>query len=129
MKARIINNYKYTYNEFLNCVSVGDKISEISTLHDKNNKFIGIYISTGHKTKTGIYFDFNAIVPPSRLSDSNTREMIQQKLTYGKYILSTDNVLADFLTNCKSELKSEGIILGDIFTYPPESPQHFLTKT
>ena len=127
MKARIIKNN--TYNDFLNRVSIGDKISDFGYVYDENNVCMGLLVSTGYATKTGVHFESNAIIHQSLLHEPSTRETLFQKLAYGKYILCSDELLTNILLRWKDELKLEGIVFGDIFMYDNEKLQYSQSKS
>ena len=113
MKARII---KHNSNKNLNdYISVGDRITDVGVVHDKNGKYVGVLFSTGHTTKTGIQIESNIIIPPEGFDDGEMCLMISDKLAYGKYILCSDEGIAEVISEIKRDLASVGINLGEIF--------------
>ena len=121
MKARII---KQNSNKNLNdYISIGDRIIDVGVVHDKNGEYVGVLFSTGCATKTGIQFESNIIIPPEGFDDGNVCLMISDKLAYGKYILCSDEGIAEVISEIKSNLASVGIELGEIFVYRTEKPQ------
>ena len=80
-------------------------------------------ISTGCATKTCIHFESSILIPPSSFDDENVFSIMLDKLTYGKYILCTDEYAAEFVSEIKNKFAADGIKIGEIFTYRTEEPQ------
>lgn len=121
MKARIIEENS---NKNLNdCISVGDRITDVGVVYDENGEYIGMLISTGSVTEIGIEFESNIIIQPQDFDDENVCSMISDKLAYGKYILCSDEGLAEVISEIKSDLSSVGIELGEIFRRHIQEPE------
>lgn len=126
MKARIIEENS---NKNLNdCISVGDRITDVGVAYDENGESVGVLISTGCATKTGIHFESNIVIPPQGFDDENVCLMISDKLAYGKYILCSDEGLAEVISEMKSDLASVGIELGEIFLNRTQRPEKLEVK-
>ena len=103
---------------FLDCVSVGDKITDVNIgkfnfgpgLGSSN----GMLLSTGYKTRTGIHFDFNVVIPSSALKNEEVCLLILDKLKEGKYILCSDEITVAYVNEIKNSAALEGIKLGEI---------------
>ena len=112
---------KNTNIGFLDGISVGDKITDVSI--GKFNLDLGsdlypisaILLSTGYKTKTGIRFDFNVAIPAASLEDEEVCLLILDKLKEGKCILCSDEITAAYVSEIKDSAALEGIKLGKIF--------------
>ena len=112
-KAMVINKNR----KFLDCISVGDRITEVGTVGNENLEHIGILIRTGHVTKAGIYYDFCVIISPECYDDVDTYWMMVDKLSYGKYIICADACIAGLINEIKIYVASKGIELGELFVY------------
>ena len=62
------------------------------------------------------------------LTDEKVVPIMLEKFAYGKYILCSDENVAEFISELKRDLASEGIKFGDIFTYHTETPQEIAIK-
>ena len=121
MKARIIK--KNTNKKITDYISVGDRITDVGFVCDENRENLGVLISTGCATKTCIHFESSILIPPSSFDDENVFSIMLDKLTYGKYILCTDEYAAEFVSEIKNKFAADGIKIGEIFTYRTEEPQ------
>ena len=115
------NNKKKATTRFLDCISVGDKITDVSIGKFDLNLGQGLsdamLLSTGYKTRTGIHFDFNVVIPSSALKNEEVCLLILDKLKEGKYILCSDEITADYVNEIKISAALEGIELGEIFLH------------
>ncbi len=103
---------------FLDCVSVGDKITDVSIGKFNLGPGLGLsnamLLSTGYKTRTGIHFDFNVVIPSSALKNEEVCLLILDKLKEGKYILCSDEITVAYVNEIKNSAASQGIKFGEI---------------
>ena len=126
MKARIIK--ENSYRKITDYASVGDRITDVGSVYDENGTYVGMSISTGCVTKMSIHFESNILIPVSGLTDEKAVPIMLEKFAYGKYILCSDDNVAEFISELKRDLASEGIKFGEIFTYHTETPQEIAIK-
>ncbi len=110
---------KNTNIGFLDGVSVGDKITDVSIGKFDLDLGLGLsnamLLSTGYITRTGIHFDFNVAIPAATLEDEEVCLLILDKLKEGKCILCSDEITAAYVSEIKDSAALEGIKLGKIF--------------
>ena len=112
---------KNTNIRFLDCVSVGDRITDVSIGKFDLDLGLGLsnamLLSTGYITRTGIRYDFTVLIPASSLENEEVCLLILDKLKEGKYILCSDEITADYVNEIKISAALEGIELGEIFLH------------
>lgn len=110
---------KNTNIRFLDFVSVGEKITDVSIGKFDLDLGLGLsnamLLSTGYITRTGIHYDFTVLIPASSLKNEEVCLLILDKLKEGKYILCSDETTATYVNEKKNSAALDGIKLGEIF--------------
>lgn len=110
---------KNTNIRFLDCVSVGDRITDVSIgtfdLDLGLSLSNAMLLSTGYKTRTGVNYDFTVLIPASSLESEEVYLLILDKLKEGKYIICSDENTATYVNEIKNSAALDGIKLGEIF--------------